>query len=226
MKHFVQYVDTSVEEGDRKVVRLFEMNDVKQEDKRGNSLAMLAAPEACKQAIIKMSLTFNELNFSWGHEEADGRTWLHGHARDGRYVDEVGRPHNTRKVEIQYVNGTSETLRSASDPFEFDLTNESWANVKSMMFIANGMEAGSIYLKKDEEPANNAIQVAQQKDAATKSFNVTSTIISMVALPCETVEEAIALIEEGGVDLIKDATDITNVTLDGGLEEEDVELAN
>jgi hypothetical protein len=59
-----------------------------------------------------------------------------------------------------------------------------------------------------------------------KLFNVTSTIISAVALPCDTEEEALALIKAGNVDLIKEARAITNITLENGIEQEDVEAAD
>lgn len=128
MKHFIQYVDTTTE-GDGTAVRLLEINDVPQKNQRATSLMGIAATEGCKQMILKMSRLHREFTFSWGHQEEDGRTWLHGYALDGVYRDGDGREVNVRRVDVHYVDGRSECLRSSRDPFEFDLTDQRWTNV-------------------------------------------------------------------------------------------------
>jgi hypothetical protein len=50
-----------------------------------NSLAGQAQEIACKEAVTRLSKIHQQYVFSWGHEEKDGRTWLHGVAQKGEY---------------------------------------------------------------------------------------------------------------------------------------------
>ena len=56
-------------------------------------------------------------------------------------------------------------------------------------------------------------------------FNVSTSIISVVDLLVETEEEALKLVQEGKVDVIKDAVSIENVTINNGIEQIDVYVA-
>lgn len=57
----------------------------------------------------------------------------------------------------------------------------------------------------------------------TKEFNVICTVICCVKLPCETVAEAKDFLRKGSIDVLKEAVDVTNVTMEGGIDEEAIE---
>jgi hypothetical protein len=155
MKHFIQYVDLAEKMEDRKVIRLLEFEDLinLQAMPQERTIRMMAPEEVCKVAVIELSRLHPQRTFAWGHEEADGRTWLHGFATDGVYKKD-GKVVPKRKMRVAYVDGRDETIRPENDDaFEIDLTSEAWANAKTMSFYVGGVEAVSLYLKKegDEE---------------------------------------------------------------------------
>ncbi len=84
MKNYIA-VTTIGKDQEVAVFRLAEITTPPQDTPFLNSASGQAQELACKLTITQLSKIHAGLTFSWGHEEKDGRTWLHGVAENGVY---------------------------------------------------------------------------------------------------------------------------------------------
>lgn len=144
MKNFVSYAEAVT----TTVVRILELVTPEGLPPRGNSLAMIAQETACIECALKMSRIHKGVRFTWGHEEQDGRTWLHGIAIDGQYRSIGGsteRKRPVKEVVTTLADGTGHRVRSDGDAFEITLTAPPFPDWSSMRFQLDGIEICTIY---------------------------------------------------------------------------------
>ncbi len=144
MKYFIIYTEPEANE----TTRILELTTPKGLPPRGNSLAMMAQEAACVGAVTSESKVHSGVRFLWGHEESDGRTWLHGMAVDGVYST-IGGPtiakRRMRELITDRADGTQAKAATTTDPFEIYLTNPPFPDWTCMTFKLDGIEVGSIY---------------------------------------------------------------------------------